>query len=192
MLILASSSPRRRQLLRENGMEFVCCVPSVDEEMPECSANPEGTAVENARRKAAQVVNDGHCAAGDIVLAADTIVVNGKRLLGKPRDLAAAVAMLQSLSGGVHRVVTGVCVRNAERERCGFASTAVHFRKLSEQMIAGYFSLVNPLDKAGGYAIQEHGSMLIERIEGALDNVIGLPVQCVKELMAQLNAPDYA
>jgi septum formation protein len=115
---------------------------------------------------------------GDLVLGADTVVVLDQEMLGKPRDLSHAAEMLSRLGGRVHEVLTGVCLlRAGSMTRCSFVeSTRVAFRPLDEAMISSYLAEINPLDKAGSYAAQEDRGRLIERIEGSLDNVIGLPV----------------
>ena len=122
---------------------------------------------------------------GDLVLGADTIVVLDGELLGKPRDLAHAAELLRLLSGRTHEVLTGVCMlRGGTVARCSFVeSTCVAFRSLEEGMIGAYLQEINPLDKAGSYAAQEDRGRLIERIEGSMENVIGLPVARVIEAM---------
>ena len=122
---------------------------------------------------------------GDLVLGADTIVVLDGEILGKPRDLAHAAEMLRHLSGRTHEVLTGVCMlRGGTVVRCSFVeSTCVAFRSLEEGMIGAYLKEINPLDKAGSYAAQEDRGRLIERIEGSMENVIGLPVARVIEAM---------
>jgi len=122
---------------------------------------------------------------GDLVLGADTIVVLDGEILGKPRDLAHAAEMLRRLSGRTHEVLTGVCMlRGGTVARCSFVeSTCVAFRSLEEGMIGAYLQEINPLDKAGSYAAQEDRGRLIERIEGSMENVIGLPVARVIEAM---------
>jgi septum formation protein len=115
---------------------------------------------------------------GDVVLGADTVVVLDGEILGKPRDLDHASEMLRRLSGRTHEVLTGVCLlRGGKVEQCSFVeSTRVSFRPLDETVITEYLREINPLDKAGSYAAQEDRGRLIERIEGSMDNVIGLPV----------------
>jgi septum formation protein len=122
---------------------------------------------------------------GDLVLGADTIVVLDGEILGKPCDLAHAAEMLRRLSGRTHEVLTGVCMlRGGTVARCSFVeSTCVAFRSLEEGMIGAYLKEINPLDKAGSYAAQEDRGRLIERIEGSMENVIGLPVARVIEAM---------
>jgi len=119
--------------------------------------------------------------AGEIVLAADTVVVVGEQVLEKPRDQADALRMLRLLSGRVHEVLTGICLRSESRKIVDAATTRVRFVRLSEAEIAAYVESGEPMDKAGGYAIQGLASKFIDRIEGCYFNVVGLPVAMVYE-----------
>jgi len=177
-LVLASSSPRRRDLLQRAGFE-VLIRPSEIEELSGGMA-PGELVIANAERKAFDVAATLY---GDLVLGADTVVVLDGEVLGKPRDLGHAAEMLRMLSGRIHEVLTGVCLVRAGRPgHCSFSeSTRVAFRPLSSGAIAEYFEEVDPLDKAGAYAAQDDHGRLIEGIEGSLDNVIGLPVDRVRE-----------
>jgi len=179
-VVLASASPRRRDLLESAGFE-VLVRPSSVEEFSEGLA-PRALVLANAEMKAMEVAAS---TSGDLVLGADTIVVLDGEILGKPRDLAHAVEMLRRLSGRTHEVLTGVCMlRGGTVARCSFVeSTCVAFRFLEEGMIGAYLQEINPLDKAGSYAAQEDRGRLIERIEGSMENVIGLPVARVIEAM---------
>ncbi len=136
---------------------------------------PRELVLANAALKA-QAIASMHY--GNLVLGADTVVVLDGEVLGKPRDLLHATEMLQRLGGRVHEVLTGVCLlRGGSSARCRFVeSTRVAFRPLDKTAISSYLAEVNPLDKAGSYAAQEDRGRLIERIEGSLENVIGLPV----------------
>jgi septum formation protein len=179
-VVLASASPRRRDLLESAGFE-VLVRPSSVEEFSEGLA-PRALVLANAEMKAMEVAAS---TSGDLVLGADTIVVLDGEILGKPRDLAHAAEMLRRLSGRTHEVLTGVCMlRGGTVARCSFVeSTCVAFRFLEEGMIGAYLQEINPLDKAGSYAAQEDRGRLIERIEGSMENVIGLPVVRVIEAM---------
>jgi septum formation protein len=179
-VVLASASPRRRDLLESAGFE-VLVRPSSVEEFSEGLA-PRALVLANAEMKAMEVAAS---TSGDLVLGADTIVVLDGEILGKPRDLAHAAEMLRRLSGRTHEVLTGVCMlRGGTVARCSFVeSTCVAFRFLEEGMIGAYLQEINPLDKAGSYAAQEDRGRLIERIEGSMENVIGLPVARVIEAM---------
>lgn len=177
-LVLASASPRRRDLLGGVGFEVIIR-PAVVEELTG-GLSPRDLVLANAEMKALSV---SAVTPGDLVLGADTIVVLDGEILGKPRDLDHAAEMLSRLGGRVHEVLTGVCMlRGGTASRCSFVeSTRVSFRTLDETIIANYLAKIDPLDKAGAYAAQEDEGRLIERIEGSLENVIGLPVARVLE-----------
>jgi len=177
-IVLASGSPRRLDLLREAGFEVI--VRPADVEELTGGLPSRALVLANAELKALRVAA---AISGDLVLAADTIVVLDGEILGKPRDLGHAAEMLGRLGGRVHEVLTGVCMlRGGSSARCSFVeSTRVEFRKLDEAMISTYLADIDPLDKAGSYAAQEDRGRLIERIEGSMENVIGLPVTRVIE-----------
>jgi len=172
-LVLASASPRRRDLLMEAGFEVMIRPPEVEEITGGLPAH--ALVLANAELKALAVAAQIQ---GDLVLGADTIVVLDGEILGKPRDLSHAVEMLGRLSGRTHEVLTGVCMlRGGAMTRCSFVdSTRVAFRPLDDSTIKAYLADINPLDKAGSYAAQEDNGRLIEQIEGSLANVIGLPI----------------
>jgi septum formation protein len=182
-LILASASPRRSELLQGLGVQFQV-VPSDATEVH----NEELTAGEisqvNAYRKARMVAKRFPDA---LVLGADTLVYLDTKLFGKPANGEDACRMLKQLQGQTHQVVTGVCLlrlRN-HRQRVFAESTDVTFRPLETEEIRNYLALINPLDKAGGYAIQEHGAHIVREISGSFSNVVGLPVERLKqELLA--------
>lgn len=181
-LVLASSSPRRQQLLTEAGFFFVVDIPEIDEVGPE--THPELSAYEVARTNAghkAQVVSVRHPNA--LVLGADTVVSCSGRILGKPNSLEGAKEMLRWLSGRTHEVLTAVaCILRSKKE-CHeqVVRTWVTFRTLTDEDIADYLMLVHVLDKAGAYAAQEHGERVIERIEGSHSNVVGLPMEIIHQ-----------
>ena len=177
MLVLASSSPRRRGLLEEAGIAFIVVPPQAEEEAVE-RGDPHAVAVANARRKAAAV-------AGDAVLGADTVVAVGDRLLGKPTDAGHARALLRALSGTTHRVVTGVALKTPDGIRTRSVETRVTMRTLTAKEIADYVSSGEAMGKAGAYAIQETADRFVVRVEGPYDNVVGLPVDTVRELMGE-------
>lgn len=187
-LVLASGSPRRRDLLDIMGLVYSVDVPDVDEHVGD---GPEETVLTLSMRKA-QAVAARHrdC----VVIAADTVVYDG-RVLGKPGTAERAAAMLRELSGRWHDVYTGLTVvdagtgktlRRAERTR-------VHFVEMTPEEIEAYAASGEPLDKAGAYAIQGRGGMFIDRIEGSYSNVIGLPTSALRELLARMDgdAPSY-
>jgi septum formation protein len=177
-LVLASASPRRRDLLTAAGFEVIIKPSSVEELTGGLPARD--LVLANAELKALTVAAN---TPGDLVLGADTIVVLDGEILGKPRDLPHAVEMLSRLGGRVHEVLTGVCLlRGGAHSRCSFVeSTRVAFRGLDAATIEAYLADIDPLDKAGAYAAQEDKGRLIERIEGSMENVIGLPVARVIE-----------
>jgi septum formation protein len=181
-IVLASASPRRRDLLQAAGFDVVIR-PSDADELTDGLA-PRDLVIANARRKTLPVAASLR---GDLVLGADTVVVLDGEILGKPRDRSHAAEMLGRLSGRVHEVLTGVClVRGGSNKVCLFVeSTRVSFRSLDEATISSYLAEIDPLDKAGSYAAQEDQGRLIERIEGSLENVIGLPVARVIEALRQ-------
>lgn len=183
-LILASASPRRRDLLREAGLEFAVTPANVDEDALAGETAPDHVR-RLARAKARQVAQRSP---EDIVLGADTIVFLNGRIFGKPASRCEAVRMLSALSGAAHEVLTGVCIcrGHPQHEEAWVSRTIVQFRTLAPELIERYCSLVDPLDKAGAYAIQEHGEMLISHIHGLRSNVIGLPVEEVLERLKRL------
>jgi len=180
--ILASNSPRRRELLENVGFEFDVVPSTVPEEVLPGEA-PETFVRRLAVAKASQVAA---CAPrGSVVLGADTAVVVNGEILGKPLDADDAARMLRRLSGRSHRVLTGVCVVEAPDRIHGVehASTEVWFRDVSEQEIRAYASSGEPMDKAGAYAIQGIASRFVTRIDGSYSNVVGLPLSLVDQLL---------
>lgn len=173
MLILASQSPRRRELLQRAGLEFSVVVRDTEEEH-DATLPPQVLCARNAAAKAEAVAAEYPQA---VVLGADTLVFIDGEPLGKPVDEADALRMLTRLQGRTHCVCTAVAVILPGGERRDFAEVSyVRFRSLSEADIRRYMQLVNVMDKAGAYAIQEHGELIIEAIEGDYDNIVGLPV----------------
>jgi septum formation protein len=180
-IVLASSSPRRRELLERAGLSFEV-VASPAEEVHDATLPPHVLCELNATLKAAAVAAIRPDAT---VIGADTLVFIDDLPLGKPSDLAEARAMLRRLSGRSHQVCTGVCVIAPGGEKKVFHDlTAVTFLPLDEAAIDGYFAQVNPLDKAGAYGIQECGEQIVAGIEGSFENVMGLPVAQVVAALA--------
>lgn len=181
-LILASASPRRAELLGELGVHFKS-VPAPVEEIHDEQLTATELCQINAFRKA-RAGAKAHPAS--LVLGADTLVTLDGELFGKPRNMAEAAWMLRKLSGRTHQVVTGVCLVHLRQRRCRifFERTDVRFKRLTGTAIRRYHSLVNPLDKAGAYGIQEHGEMIVRSINGSLTNVIGLPVERLRMELA--------
>jgi len=174
MLVLASRSPRRREILAQAGIPFVVRPMEVDE-TPLSGEGARDYVMRIARAKAAAAA----VAPGEILLAADTTVVIDGEILAKPEDAADARRMLQLLSGRRHAVLTGICLRSADRIVEDCAETSVWFAPLSAGEIADYAASHEPLDKAGAYAIQGLASKFVTRIEGCYFNVMGLPVSMV-------------
>jgi septum formation protein len=177
-LILASASPRRAELLRDAGLKFQVLPGHAEEVAPE-HLTPAETAMINAYRKARLIAKREP---DHLILAADTVVALGLKVFGKPDTLAHARAMLAELQGKIHEVVTGVCLLHlrAHRQRTFSVSTLVKFRPLTADEIAAYLARIHPLDKAGGYAIQDHGAMIVEEVRGSYSNVVGLPLERLK------------
>ncbi len=182
-LVLASGSPRRRDLLTEAGYRFRVVHPDIEENEDTRLPIRQLTA-ENARAKAAAVAAQFPEA---VVIAADTLVLLGDRVLSKPQDREEASRMLAALNGRSHEVFTAVAIQCARREeRVEFTvTTSVHFKSLSEAEMQEYHARINPMDKAGAYAAQEHGELVIERIEGSMSNVIGLPMEEVRSALQE-------
>lgn len=173
-LILASGSPRRRDLLTEAGYRFQVENPGI-EENEDTSLPIRQLTAENARDKAAAVSARFPEA---VVVAADTLVLLGDTVLSKPADRDEATRMLASLNGRSHEVFTAVAVRHGGSEKAVdlTVTTAVHFKQLTPAELADYHARIDPMDKAGAYAAQDHGALIIDRIEGSMSNVIGLPM----------------
>ncbi len=182
-LILASASPRRAELLRQLKLNFQI-IPGDVTEMAHEHLSPWELCQLNAHRKA-RVIAKKHPDA--LVLGADTLVFLDDEIMGKPVNLADARRMLTRLQGRTHQVVTGISLIHlrAHQERIFAVSTDVTFRPLSAGQIDDYLAKVNPLDKAGAYAIQEHGDLIVSEIFGSYSNVVGLPVE---QLQAELEA----
>ncbi len=183
MLILASESPRRQQLLRTLGVPFEIESAAVEEIA--ALSNPREVPLRNAERKAGAVAARHP---EDIVLGADTVIISGDRVIGKPRDDDDALAILLSLSGKTHEVITGLALirQTPPALRSWIETTLVTFKSFDEATARHYLSLVTVLDKAGAYAIQEHGELIVDSINGSHENVVGLPLLRLKEELAAL------
>jgi septum formation protein len=208
MLVLASASPRRSELLAQAGYSFSVHPAHIPED-PYPGEDPIAYVTRLAREKAEAVYNEimgipsfrlfsgervgcheplGAQApsAAPQVLGADTTVTLDNHILGKPTDPADAVRMLRLLSGRAHRVLTGIALATAEQTLAAAETTIVHFRTLSDEEIAAYIATGEPMDKAGAYAIQGRAARWIPRIEGCYFNVVGLPIALVSSLLASL------
>jgi septum formation protein len=176
-LILASGSPRRRELLREMGVDFEVITAEVAELDATTAPDlgPAALALANGRLKAADVAR---LHPGRWILGADTVVALGSRIFGKPDSSTQAREFLQALSGRTHEVITGGVLRDPDGGEESFQEISrVTFRGLSDEIITRYLAAVPVLDKAGGYALQEHGEWLVASVEGSQANVVGLPVE---------------
>jgi septum formation protein len=200
-VVLASGSPQRREILQKLGIEFEVVVPGVEELT---GGDPEFEVLENARMKAQAIASGpGGGPAGEVyvlgpppdpptkrlVIACDTDVVLDGKALGKPRDKAEAREYLDRMSGRSHEVLSGLVVLEGGEERSGLERTSVVFKQLSEADKDRYVNFGEWEGRSGGYAIQTLGSTLVERIEGSVSNVVGLPVGLLIELAPSLFAP---
>lgn len=181
-MILASQSPRRRELLSLITEDFRIIPAKGEEILPE-KITPENAVLALSEKKADEIFAGNK---GEIIVAADTIVAIDGKILGKPRDDEDAFSMLMTLSGRVHEVFTGVCVifPNGGKERF-FEETKVEFYPLSDSEIAEYIKTGEPMDKAGAYGIQGKGALLVKRIDGDYYNVMGLPVARLSRVIAR-------
>jgi len=181
-LILASASPRRAELLRQLKLEFKV-VPSDATEVFAGQLSPHELCQLNAHRKARIVAKK---IPDSLVLGADTLVFLKRKIYGKPGSLHEARQMLAELQGRTHQVVTGVCLMHlrSHREKVFAVSTDVLFHPLNARQISNYLASIHPLDKAGAYAIQEHGELIVSEISGSYSNVVGLPVEKLRDELA--------
>lgn len=175
-IILSSNSPRRRELLAGLDLKFdIHVIPDIDESYPKCLPVMEIAEYISAKKAEAYKSSIGK---DDLVITADTVVVLGEEVLGKPKNLDEAKCILRKLSGKVHHVVTGVSLTSADKQRCFSVTTDVTFKELSDSEIDYYVERYKPLDKAGAYGIQEWiGYIGVTSIKGSYFNVMGLPVQ---------------
>nr|BFD65543.1 Maf family nucleotide pyrophosphatase [Bdellovibrio sp. HAGR004] len=187
-LVLASKSPRRKQLLSEAGFSFDV-VPVKISEIPNKNLNVNEQILDIARRKARAALPLLKASRTEpfIVLTADTEVIFGGGPLGKPQDREDAYRILRLLSGKYHEVLTAVCAveSSSGKELSHVETTKVYFKNLSDAEIWTYIDTGEPMDKAGAYGIQGQGRTFVERIEGPFDNVVGLPVEAVKNLLSK-------
>ena len=173
-IVLASASPRRRELLQMLGVRDLVILPAVGEEKAGRALPPDELVKALAAHKAREVAEK--CEKDDVIVAADTIVWHDEQVYGKPHTEADAMRMLRELSGDTHAVYTGVCVRRGGQELLAAERSAVRFRTLTDAEIAAYIGTGEPMDKAGAYGIQGKGSLFVEGIEGDFFNVVGLPL----------------
>ena len=184
-IVLASGSPRRKQLLSQMGIGYSVVVPEVDES---AAGMVQDVVMQLCRRKALAVAEMAEYRDKPaLIIGADTLVEIDGEVLGKPKDEEHAYKTLRKLSGSAHRVLTGVClIRQPLKEEYAFAeSTQVIFKPLSDEQIWSYISTGEPMDKAGAYGIQGAGGTFVQRIEGSFENVMGLPVQRLAQQLKQ-------
>lgn len=187
-IVLASKSPRRREILASLGLDFE--IVSADADEASDQKNPEALVAELALRKG-RATRELLRARGEwnddtLIIASDTVVAAEGEILGKPCDAADAVRMLGMLSGGAHRVISGVALLIGEREHSGFDATAVRFAPMTDAEIDWYVASGEPMDKAGAYAVQGLASMWIEGLDGCYFNVVGLPVRRLNVMLEEL------
>lgn len=180
-IVLASQSPRRRELLDAAGIPYVVRVAGIDE-----AVLPEEDATAYVRRVSRSKAMAVPCAPGEIVLAADTTVVCDEAIFGKPLDAEDAARMLRLLAAKRHEVITGICLRTLNHVQVEHETTGVWFGALTQVEIEEYVASGEPMDKAGAYAIQGVASRFIERIDGNYANVVGLPIPLVWRALRQL------
>ncbi|MDD2423052.1 MAG: Maf family protein [Candidatus Cloacimonetes bacterium] len=177
-IILASKSPRRREIFDMLGLRYEIKSSEVAE--PVNGEDPVLQAMRNAKNKAESVFakSDGH----SVIVSADTIVVLESRILGKPESVEQAHSYLAALSANTHTVVSGICVMSGKGQRCGYEKTEVSFAPLTDDEIRDYIRTNEPMDKAGAYGIQGFGSQFIARVEGCYFNVMGFPIRRFYEI----------
>lgn len=171
-IVLASASPRRKELLQTAGVEFTVRVSDAEEQI--APGTPPQEAVQQLAGQKAQAV--AALCPDDLVIGADTVVALGNEILGKPQDAQDAARMLRALSGQTHAVFTGVCLMQGSRAETYYEKTLVTFYPLTEEEILDYVATGEPMDKAGAYGIQGRGCTLVREIRGDYCNVVGLPI----------------
>ncbi len=186
-IVLASASPRRQEILKNIGLEFYVAVPDVDESGVAYAGDAGLYVQELALLKAAAAAKklDIKKNKDTLIISADTVVISGGEILGKPKDEADAKRMLKSLSGKAHSVMTGICIFRMSDgfSVCDAVKTDVLFKNLSDNMIESYVVTKEPMDKAGSYGIQGKGAVLVEKIDGDYFNVVGLPVSRLFDIL---------
>lgn len=181
-LILASQSPRRRELLNQMGLQSFQIIPALGEEIVPDNAPPAQAVEMLSRQKAQEIALQFPDA---VIIGADTVVALDNQILGKPRDEHDARQMLKTLSGNSHIVYTGVTVCHGNKILTTHEETAIHFRHLTDSEIAAYIATGEPLDKAGSYGIQGIGGLFVDEIHGDYSNVVGLPICLLGQILRQ-------
>ncbi|MCD7879721.1 MAG: Maf family protein [Candidatus Gastranaerophilales bacterium] len=185
--ILASSSPRRKQILTDMGILFNIQLPDYDEDIINKTFSYE--LIKNtAQKKGESVIKKVN--SGSIVISADTVVVNDNKILGKPKDFDEACAMLKQLSGKTHKVVTAVCIIDSRtnKQYTQAETSEVTFNKISENEIKRYITEYKPFDKAGSYGIQELPENFIKNVQGEYDNIVGLPSKMLSKMLSDITS----
>lgn len=182
-IILASGSPRRKELMEMLGFKDMEIIPAKGEEKIDPSLAPAELVEALAVQKASEVAEKRN--KDDLIIGADTVVFHNGRVMGKPHSEKEAIDMLRELSGNVHEVYTGVCLIRDGRIRAKHEMSRVHFRKLTEAEIWAYIKTGEPMDKAGAYGAQGLGALLVKGIEGDFFNVMGLPVCMLGEMLKE-------
>ena len=182
-IVLASASPRRRQLLAQLGVHCRVVAPNIDETVFDFE-DAETYVLRIARQKAEAASTAEMVSEADVIIAADTCIELDATIFGKPRDVNDAQAMLRRLSGREHRVLSAVCVYENRRQQCRMSRNRVRFRKLTAAEISAYCRSGEPLDKAGAYAVQGKAAMFISEIHGSYRAIMGLPLFELSELLA--------
>jgi septum formation protein len=182
-LILGSTSPRRKEILSYFSLDFRIENPNFNEDEIIFRGDPAAYAMEIAKQKALHLQKKHP---QDPILTADTVVYKNGKIFLKPTDLEQAHAMLRELSGSEHQVFTGVCVLKKDQLFIDACKTSVFFHELTDSQIHEYHKHFQPLDKAGGYAIQKGGSVIVKRIEGCYYNIMGLPLDLVRRLLLNI------
>lgn len=185
LLILASGSPRRAELLRQIGLSFKIVPSEVEEEIPKHFSTALPKQIVRLAIDKAKAVQQHY--PHDIILGADTVVVLGKMVMGKPATAKEALGMLKRLSGKTHFVFTGVAIVRKKKFLTDWSETSVKFRRLSQDFIRQYVQTGEPMDKAGAYGIQGLGALCVERIDGDFFNVMGLPLVKVWDLLHRIS-----
>ncbi len=180
-IILSSKSPRRIELVEKLGVPFEIRSIDTNETFLGCRTPSENT--EHAAEKKARAAARGGVGKDEVILAADTVVVYGATVLGKPQNAREAAGFLRLLSGKTHEVVTGVCMMGADKTLCFSVRSLVEFLTLSDREIERYIATGEPMDKAGAYGVQGMGGLFVKRIEGCFYNVMGLPISAVYDAL---------
>ena len=179
-IVLGSNSPRRKEVLEELKLSFKTITNNFDERLIEYKSSPEDYVKELSKAKAESL--EPLVSADTLLLCGDTIVFSKGKIYPKPSDLDEAFGFLKHLSGSSHEVYSGLCLAHQNKYYIAFDKTTVTFRDLSDSMIKTYFNLIEPLDKAGGYAIQGAGSLIVSKIDGCYFNVMGMPMNALIEV----------